>query len=33
MSKNVINRKAAPKLILFNAKKNRKIRTIFDVEN
>ena len=33
MSKNVNNRKAAPKLIFFNEKIFRKIRTIFDVEN
>ena len=33
MSKNVNNRKAAPKLIFFNEKKIRKIWTIFDVEN
>ena len=32
-SKNVNNKKHAPKLIFFNEKKLRKIRIIFDLEN
>ena len=32
-SKNVNNKKCAPKLIFFNEKKLRKIRIIFDIEN
>ena len=32
-SKNVNNKKHAPKLIFFNEKKLRKIRIIFDIEN
>ena len=31
--KNVNNKKCAPKLVLFNEKKLRKIRMIFDIEN
>ena len=33
LSKNVNNKKCAPKLIFFNGKKMRKIPMIFDVEN
>ena len=33
LSKNVNNKKCAPKLIFFDDKKMRKIRTIFDIEN
>ena len=33
ISKNVNNKKCAPKLIFFNEKKLRKIRIIFDIEN
>ena len=33
LSKNVNNKKCAPKLIFFNEKKLRKIRIIFDIEN
>ena len=33
LSKNVKNKKCAPKLLLFNEKKMRKIRMIFDIEN
>ena len=33
LSKNVNNKKCAPKLILFNEKKIGKIRIIFDIEN
>ena len=33
LSKNIDNKKCAPKLIFFNEKKIRKIRIIFDVEN
>ena len=33
LSKNVNNKKSAPKLIFFNEKKMRKIRIIFDIEN
>ena len=33
LSKNVNNKKCAPKLIFFNEKKLRKIRMIFDIEN
>ena len=33
ISKNVNDKKCAPKLILFNEKKLRKIRIIFDIEN
>ena len=32
-SKNFNNKKCAPKIIFFNEKKTRKIRTIFDIEN
>ena len=33
LSNNVKTKKSAPKLIFFNEKKNRKIRTIFGIEN
>ena len=33
LSKNVNNKKCAPKLVFFNEKKLRKIRMIFDLEN
>ena len=33
LSKNVNNKKCAPKLIFFNEKKLGKIQIIFDVEN
>ena len=33
LSKNVNNKKCAPKLVLFNEKEMRKIQMIFDIEN
>ena len=33
ISKNVNNKKCAPKLVFFNEKKLRKIPIIFDIEN
>ena len=33
LSKNVNNKKIAPKFVCFNEKKFRKIQMIFDVEN
>ena len=33
LSKNHLNKKCAPNLLFFNAKKIRKIRMIFDIEN
>ena len=33
LSKNVDNKKCAPKLVFFNEKKIRKIPMIFDIEN
>ena len=33
LSKNINNKRCAPKLVFFNEKKSRKIRMIFDIEN
>ena len=33
LSKNVNNKKCAPKLVFFNEKKMRKVPMIFDIEN